>query len=54
MKLSTDDLKNERQWRSSTGYDQSGFCKLIPLFERTYLKLFGKLLPERQADGPTF
>ena len=52
MKLSTDDLKNERQWRSSTGYDQPRFSKLVPLFERTYLKLFGKSLPERQADGP--
>ena len=52
MKFSTVDLKTERQWRSSTGYDQVRFDKLVPLFEQTYQKLFGKSLPERQADGP--
>ena len=52
MKISISDLKNERQWRSSTGYDQKWFCKLLILFEQTYLKLFGKTRPQRQADGP--
>ena len=45
-------MKNERQWRSSTGYDEKRFRKLLTLFEQTYLKLFGKTLPERQSEGP--
>lgn len=52
MKISINDLKNERQWRSSTGYDENRFRKLLTLFEQTYLKLFGKTLPQRQAEGP--
>lgn len=52
MKISINDLRNERQWRSSTGYDEKRFRKLLILFEQTYLKLFGKSLPQRQADGP--
>lgn len=53
MKISISDLKNERQWRSSTGYDQKRFCKLLALFDQAYLKLFGKTLPQRHADGPS-
>lgn len=52
MKISINDLKNERQWRSSTGYDEKRFRKLLTLFEQTYLKIFGKTLPERQSAGP--
>lgn len=52
MKISINDLKNERQWRSSTGYDEKRFRKLLTLFEQTYLKSFGKTLPQRQAEGP--
>ena len=52
MKISINDLKNERQWRSSTGYDEKRFRKLLTLFEQSYLKLFGKTLPERQSEGP--
>ena len=52
MKISITDLKNERQWRSSTGYDENRFLKLLTLFEQNYVKMFGKTLPQRQADGP--
>lgn len=52
MKINTSDLKTERQWRSSTGYDEQRFRKLIPLFEAHYLAKFGKTLPERKADSP--
>ena len=52
MKISITDLKNERQWRSSTGYDEKRFLKLLTLFEQNYVKTFGKTLPQRQADGP--
>ena len=52
MKISIKYLKTERQWRSSTGYDQARFKLILVHFERTYLKMFGKTLAERQADGP--
>jgi hypothetical protein len=52
MKITTFDLKTERHWRSSTGYDEQRFRKLLLLFEATYLVKFGKTLPERKADSP--
>ena len=52
MKISINDLKTERQWRSSTGYKESQFRNLLNIFVRTHLEIFGKTLPEKQADGP--
>ena len=51
MKISTSDLKTERQWRSATGYDKKRFDKLIPLVEKAYIKKYGRTLPERKADA---
>lgn len=52
MKITIADLKTERHWRSSTGYTKDQFYKLLTIFEKTYLAIFGKTLPERQAEGP--
>ena len=52
MKLSIDDLKNERQWRSATGLDQKRFAKLVALVENGYQTMFGKTIQERQAECP--
>lgn len=52
MKLSIDDLKNERQWRSATGLDQKRFAKLVLLVEEGYQGLFGKTIQQRQAECP--
>ena len=52
MRLSIDDLKNERQWRSATGLDQKRFDKLVLLVEDGYQTLFGKTIQERQAECP--
>jgi hypothetical protein len=52
MKITIADLKTERHWRSSTGYTKEQFFKLLTHFEKTYLAIFGKTLPERQAEGP--
>lgn len=52
MKLSIDDLKSERQWRSATGLDQKRFAKLVLLVEVSYPILFGKTIQERQAECP--
>ncbi len=51
MKLSIDDLRNERQWRSATGLDQKRFVKLVLLVEDGYQTLFGKTIQERQASA---
>lgn len=52
MKTSTKELKTERQWRSSTGYDKAGFYNLLNLFRRSYLNTYNQTLPDRQAKGP--
>jgi hypothetical protein len=41
VKLSIDDLRNERQWRSATGLDQNRFAKLFLLVEQSYQDMFG-------------
>lgn len=52
MKLSIDDLRNERQWRSATGLDQKRFAKLLLLVEQSYQDMFGQPIQERQAECP--
>lgn len=52
MKISITDLTTERKWRSATGYDQKIFRKLLSIFEETHLKIFGKTVPEREAESP--
>lgn len=52
MKLSIDDLRNDRQWRSATGLDQKRFTKLVLLVESSYKTLFGKTIQHRQAECP--
>ena len=51
MKISINDLKTERQWRSATGYDKKRFDKLVPLVEKAYLDKYHRTLPERKADA---
>lgn len=52
MKLLITDLKTERQWRWATGLDQKRFDKLLLLFEKAYLDLFGQSIEQRQDDCP--
>ena len=52
MKLSTNELKTERQWRSATGLDKKRFYLLLPLFERAYLEIYSQSLQERQSECP--
>jgi hypothetical protein len=50
MKLHISDLKTERQWRASTGFDQARFEKILVLFTASYHNLYGKSVAERQGD----
>lgn len=52
MKISIDDLKTERQWRSATGFTEVKFRVLLDIFERTYLKIQGESMEEKQAKCP--
>ncbi|WP_199879951.1 helix-turn-helix domain-containing protein, partial [Arundinibacter roseus] len=51
-KISINDLKNERQWRSATGLNKERYIKLLKLFDSSYQNTFGCTLPERQAQSP--
>jgi hypothetical protein len=50
MKLQKSDLKTERQWRAATGFDQVRFEKLLELFTKGYLNLFGRSVAARQSE----
>ncbi len=52
MKLSTTDLKTDRQWRSATGLDKKRFNTLCVFFENAYQEVFGQTLQERQSECP--
>lgn len=52
MKINIDDLKTERQWRSSTGYDQERFHKLLVIFARKYQEIFHEWIEETKLRSP--
>ncbi|MPR31865.1 hypothetical protein [Salmonirosea aquatica] len=52
MKLSTTDLKTDRQWRSATGLDKRRFHLLLSFFEKAYQEKFGQTLQERRSECP--
>jgi hypothetical protein len=52
MKISISDLKTERQWRSSTGYDQKRFTELLVIFERKYQEIFQEKMEDIKARSP--
>jgi hypothetical protein len=49
VKLQKSDLKTERQWRAATGFDQAQFEKLLEMFTKSYLTLFGKSVADRHS-----
>lgn len=52
MRINISDLKTERQWRSSTGYDEGRFRELLKLFEAAYLKINGRSIEKVKSEGP--
>ena len=52
MAISYKDIRNERQWRSSTGLREDQFIKLAELFKLAYEELFGESIKDRQ-NGST-
>jgi hypothetical protein len=51
MSLSYQDLKNDRQWRSSTGLNQSQFEVLRGHFARAYEQMYGETILERKSGS---
>ena len=52
MKISITDLKTERQWRATTGYDQRRFEELLLVFEQKYQDIFQEKIEEIKARSP--
>ena len=52
MKISISDLKTDRQWRSSTGYDEARFRELLNFFGKAYEKLNGFSIEEFKSKSP--
>lgn len=52
MKLSTNELTTERQWRSATGYTREKFLKLLAVFEPVYTKTMGEPIESVKAKSP--
>ena len=45
-------IKNNRQWKATTGVSQKQFEILAIAFAAAYQEIFGKSLQERQHDSP--
>jgi hypothetical protein len=44
--------KSDREWRSTTGFDEGRFLKLSAFFVQGYSEIFGRSYEERLADQP--
>jgi len=53
MAISHQDIRTDRQWRSSTGLTEVQFSKLTSLFTRAYEEMFGESIEERQKASPS-
>lgn len=53
MAISYKDIRDERQWRASTGLTEEQFSKLNKEFKLTYEEILGESIKERQANSGT-
>jgi len=51
MKISINDLKTERHWRSATGLNKERFYKLLSGFEKSYIAEYGLPLKDRLVEN---
>ena len=52
MRISIEDLKTSRQWRSALGCDAKHFEKLLPLFTQAYGSIHGCQLADKMVLTP--
>lgn len=51
MAINYKDVRNDRQWKASTGLSEEQFFKLVKLFGQSYEMLFGVSMEERQNNS---
>lgn len=51
MAISYKDIRNERQWKASTGLSETQFFRLVELFGQSYESIFGESLEARQNNS---
>ncbi len=50
MKITTSDLKQDRQWRSAIGISEKQFYILLPAFENAYFESYKNKLAHRKVN----
>lgn len=45
-------IKNDRQWKATTGLSKNQFEILSSSFSKTYIDVYGQSLKKRQKEGP--
>lgn len=50
MKFTTSDLKQDRQWRATTGMSEEQFFILLSPFKEAYFAIYRDALPNRKVD----
>jgi hypothetical protein len=51
MAITYKEVRNERQWKASTGLSEEQFFTLVKLFDGAYKMLFGVSMIERQGNS---
>lgn len=51
MAISYQDVRNDRQWKASTGLSGEQFFKLVTLFGQAYERLLGESMEVRQSNS---
>ncbi len=51
MAISYKDIRNDRQWKASTGMSEKDFFSLCQSFGQAYESIYGKSMQERQKDS---
>lgn len=51
MAITYKDVRNERQWKASTGLSEDQFNKLVQIFGLAYESLFGESMEDRQSNS---
>ena len=50
MKITTTDLKQNRQWRAMLGMSEKQFYSLLPTFKKAYLDTYHQSLSQRKVE----
>lgn len=51
MAITYREVRNDRQWKASTGLSEEQFFRLVKLFSQSYESLFGESMEERQNNS---